>query len=103
MIVPHETNNVNGAPFTCGHCDEPVHDLDRALVAWVGPSDRTCALVHAGCAEAFAARWRSAFWHRDHPRDVIRGRSGGRRPVSILSWGPEGALESMRIRLGEAD
>ena len=100
-IESRGTRTVNQAPFTCGYCDEPVHDLDHALVAWVGLDPKQCALVHAGCAEAFdAERNHSIFWYTNHPRDLLWG-IPCKTYIPIASRGLENALYAMHRRLGE--
>jgi len=96
-----EAVTVNGDGFRCGYCDAPVHDLDRALVAWVGLDPRTFALLHEGCVEAFdAERNHSIFWYTNHPSDLLWG-IPCKTYIPMASRGPENALHAMRRRLGE--
>jgi hypothetical protein len=101
-IVSQEAICVNGKILRCVQCDEPIRDLEYAMVAHPGYdiSKRICVGVHEWCADQFHEEYFAR--HRRGPWWYIASASELLYNPQTLPWltrGPAGSSREQRRRL----
>jgi hypothetical protein len=101
-IVSQEAICVNGEILRCVQCDEPIRDLEYAMVAHPGYdiSKRICLGVHEWCADQFheeytARRGRRTWWYMAPASELFYN------PATLpwLRLHPKGTSREQRRRL----